>query len=358
MEKEIYIAGASSRAQTAREYIEYLYSDTKVLAYLVSPEMDDNQSIVGSVPVLRIESGLKTDIPVYIGTRGINQPKIENELREVGFEDVRPITVQLDIELRNMYVEKVYASEGRLFRKISELSVKSCNKKSSAAIYVANSIYDGKLSDLYHMVSEEKLLQVGTALTEQRIENVEFFDDTGDNISKLNQSFCELTGLYWIWKNSLEDYIGLVHYRRHFLLPDDWVIRAESNDVDAILPVPLYVAPNIADNYRFRHSVSDWDVLIEYFRNNLPAECDDVIKIFSGNLYNPCNMLIARREVLDELCEWLFPILFYVWDTIGEKSDRYQRRYPGFMAERLITYFFESRRDKYRIVYSDKNFLN
>ncbi len=358
MEKEIYIAGASSRAQTAREYIEYLYSDTKVLGYLVSPEMDDNQSIVGSVPVLRIESRLKTDIPVYIGTRGINQPKIENELREVGFGDIRPITVQLDIELRNMYVEKLYASEGRIFRKISDLSAKSCEKKSSAAIYVANSIYDGKLSDLYHMVSEEKLLQVGTALTDHRIENADFFDDTGDNISKLNQTFCELTGLYWIWKNSLEDYIGLVHYRRHFLLPEDWVMRLKSNDVDVILPVPLYVAPNIADNYCFRHSSFDWNVLMECFKDNIINEYDDAIRIFNGTLYNPCNMLIARREVLNELCEWLFPILFYVWDKIGEKSDRYQRRYPGFMAERLITYFFESRRDKYKIVYSDKNFLN
>ena len=74
-------------------------------------------------------------------------------------------------------------------------------------------------------------LHVGAACHEQDPGYVR--DDTGDNISALNPSFCELTGLYWAWKHLDADYIGLAHYRRHFSLskkgedPFDSVLTSE-----------------------------------------------------------------------------------------------------------------------------------
>lgn len=361
--KFIYIVGAHSRAQTLKEYLTILYPEIRVKAYLVN-DLLENDDVIEGIPVKKFddESYLHTDYPVYIATRGIYHEKLREDLERLGMEQIIPLTVELDIELRNKYVKKVYEYVGRKFEKIDDLQMsESCilekEDSSIAKIYVASSVGDKPLKTEYKLTKDEVRIQVGAALSEKRIPECDIVDCSGENISEKNRQYCELTALYWIWKNATEDIVGLVHYRRHFLLPKDWVRRMDYHDIDVILPVPLYVRPNLAENFKYRHIPSDWEYMMQYLKENCPNDFGDAKRIFSGNLYSPCNMCIMRRDVLDDLCTWMFPILQAVTVHGGEKEDSYMNRYPGFISERLITYFFEKHREKYHVVYADKNFL-
>lgn len=268
-------------------------------------------------------------------------------------------------------------SIGRIFGKLDQLCGTDkvlpakllSAEQFSAIVYVVKFPFDRPLQQSYSLAPYEKEIYAGAVFTESslledrlvseisKIPKKALKDNIGDNISDKNKQFCELTALYWIWKHAKENIIGLVHYRRHFLFMEDWKEQMVSNHVDVILPVPLYVAPSIEENFKSRHDSSDWEFMMQYLKENLPSDYYEACDFFQGNLYSPCNMFVMRREVLNDLCTWLFPILFRVAEHGGQKTDSYLNRYPGFISERLISFFFEKNREKYRIVYSDKNFL-
>lgn len=359
MEK-IYIAGAHSRGITMGHYLTYLDPSIKILAYLYDND-EENPKEVNKVPVIKIDknSQLDTECTVYIGTRGANFESITNTLTKCGMKKIIPVDPKLDLDIRNAYLKKYYQSVGREYLKIDDFTAKeSCTgNQLKERIYVAGSAFDRPLQEKYILADYEKLIQVGTALSEKRLDT-DIFDNVGENISNRNSQFCELTGLYWMWKNASEDIVGLSHYRRHFILPNDWKARMIDNDVDVILPLPLYVGPSIGENYENRHDAAIWKTMLEYMKERSPVDYEAACKFFyETSLYSPCNMFIMKREILNDLCEFIFPLVIATADKCKTLEDRYQNRYPGFMSERLITFFFEKNRDKYRVVYADKNFL-
>ena len=386
MKKNIYIYGAHSRAQTLATYMCYLDKDIHIEAYFYDND-EENPERIGEVPVFRLNEhtdiqalNLSLDYPVYLGTRGVFHERITKVLKKIGFKTIKPVTVEIDLILRNQYLEKYYISIGREFMKLDKLkglpSSTSANaglinssltninfgltNEISASVYVVKSPFDRPLQQEYPLASYERQIYAGAVFAENSpdlLPENALRDDTGDNISAKNKQFCELTALYWLWKHAGEDIIGLAHYRRHFLLPQDWKERMLNNQINVILPTPLYVAPSVEENFKSRHDPSDWEFMMQYLKNNHPEDFQSANKFFKGNLYSPCNMFVMKREVLDALCTWLFPILFQVANHGGQKEDSYLNRYPGFISERLISLFFEINRSRFNLVYADKNFL-
>lgn len=120
---KVYIAGAHSRGRTLRVYLETLYPDLQVEAFLVD-DMADNGVMADGIPVQGITDGLDTDYPVYVAMRSENRPKVMHELHLVGMKEIIPVTVEVDMELRNAYVRKYFQSLGRSFCLIDDLDIK------------------------------------------------------------------------------------------------------------------------------------------------------------------------------------------------------------------------------------------
>ena len=346
--KRVYIFGAHSRARTLGVYLTKLNKDLEIAAYLVNNDEANDQEI-NKVPVIHIGCNtiLDTSLPVYIGTRGVYHDDIAALLKSIGIEKIIPVTPDLDMRLRNDYLKRYYAEIGRKFDKIDQYK--------SACVYVAKSVSDKPLQQQYSLLPYNMEIQVGAALTQERIADVT--DNMGFSISDKNKQFCELTALYWIWKNAREDIVGLEHYRRHFLLPDNWKDKMISEKIDVILPTPLYVCPSLVGNYCDRHETEDWRFMMRMLKLLYPEEHSEAKDFFEGNLYSPCNMFIMKKEILNELCTWMFPVIFACAEHGGEREDTYQNRYPGFLSERLMSFYFEKNRNRYRVVYADKNFL-
>lgn len=167
-------------------------------------------------------------------------------------------------------------------------------------------------------------------------------DDTGDNISEKNASYCELTGMYWLWKNCECDIIGICHYRRFFIhnekLLDREYIEKTITDYPIILPKTCCIYDGtIRDAYKLAHNVRDLDICKDVIYEKYPDYIEAYDYVMNGMLFTAGNMWITRKDIYDRYCKWLFDILFEVEKRINiESYDDYQKRVMGFLSERLF----------------------
>lgn len=173
-------------------------------------------------------------------------------------------------------------------------------------------------------------------------------DNTGENISNKNSSYCELTGLYWVWKNDHSDITGLCHYRRYFssrpldrklkkmLSADE--IRALLKKYDMILPRKVNLGrKNVYQHYCAAHYEKDLLCTREAVEKVFPEFLSDFDAVMKEKKTYQCNMFIADKALADEYCEWLFSVLSYVEEhTDITGYDRVQGRIYGYIGERLI----------------------
>lgn len=175
-------------------------------------------------------------------------------------------------------------------------------------------------------------------------------DDEGENISVRNANWCELTGLYWAWKNLRAEAVGLVHYRRHFRgrrgIAGGAEIAEALEGADVILPRKRnYFIETTYSQYVHAHHAADLDltrqILVERHPDSVMA-FDAVMKSTKGHRFN---MFVMRRPQFDAYCEWLFDILFELERRLDISAySPNDARVFGFVSERLLDVWIAANR--------------
>jgi len=175
-------------------------------------------------------------------------------------------------------------------------------------------------------------------------------DDTGIHISNKNRNFCELTALYWAWKNDYfksYDYVGLVHYRRYFRgdLPFEkfnLLSKIQIADLmktyDILLPKKRkYYIETIENHYSNAHNKSDLNLIRQIIQEKHPDYTHSFDLLMQQRELYLFNMFVMKKELFDTYMEWLFDILFELEKRVDiSVYDTYQSRIFGFISERLF----------------------
>ena len=229
-------------------------------------------------------------------------------------------------------------------------------------------------------------------------------DDTGDNISQLNQCYGELTAHYWIFKNYMptakEEYIGLCHYRRflHFGRSEEEVINLgrEYPESPINLTFYKYFTDYIFDKYNENNILSviggydvigtyKWDFVnrtnrVQFDYHHISSEMDRALEViadiypdytkYAEDFLNDdkgyyCFCTIMKRDLLEDYFTWQFNILHELakdnkWEQYAELRDlglpEYEKvrqyreiRMPAFIMERLYNVWIRYQIDKNKI---------
>lgn len=207
-------------------------------------------------------------------------------------------------------------------------------------------------------------------------------DNEGINISNKNQNYCELTALFWAWKNlKTNGFVGLCHYRRFFIfsklkkyneITEDFFLHNldsfkfnpnKMTNCDIFLATPIVLKTSLAEDYIYCHIAEEFEILRATVYELYPEYKESFVKIMDhNNKLSPYNMFVTTNVIFEDYSSWLFSILFEVENRIQISKYPYQQRVFGFMAERLLNVFVHHKKLKIKylpvvLIGSEMNFL-
>ena len=196
----------------------------------------------------------------------------------------------------------------------------------------------------------------------ERSQEMEYDDEERDNISRYNDLYSELTVAYHLWKKAPRArYLGLCHYRRHFVLTYEVKVALAEDKIDVLLPRPRITVPDVRTFFTelpvTYTDKLDYETMLKYIGKRDGKMASFAEEFFSGQIQFPNNMVIARREIYLRYCSFLFGVLQDMQAYYQDRDIVRQKRYLGNVGEMLTALYFAYHKDKWRTDFTDYKLL-
>ena len=209
----------------------------------------------------------------------------------------------------------------------------------SFTVYV--STFGKKVKRVMHGVP----IEVGAAVRSKFLYALK--DNTGDNISIENPYYGELTGLYWVWRNTRndpDDIVGFCHYNKSLLIGEAKVRKLLKTRGIRFIVCRHQAIPKMINQ-------GDYKTLVTILADRYPEYYRTFIELYgsdgSSNRCNAKNTFITTRKDFDQYCYCLFDLLGECRRVIGDVEERRTKRYAALFAERFFSAYLKAENINY-----------
>ena len=108
----------------------------------------------------------------------------------------------------------------------------------------------------------------------------------------------------------------------------------------------------IKDSYNVAPNKQDMKLTENVIKDLYPEYLKAYEKYENSKYSYLCNVIVCKKELLNEYCEWLFNILFELQKRMPLESyinDDYRKRMFGFISERLLNVWIIYNSNKLKI---------
>ncbi len=353
MEDKLLFYGAGLRSEEILQMQEEGFGFLRTPdAFIVSDGRGCRESLNG-IPVYQLDGneGFIEDACIVVIAMDIYHEEIKKKLAGLRYKSLFFLTDDMEHLLTREFLRHYLQQHGLVadfLPFVRENHVKREMYEGLVQTYRVMCLSDVKLTHNVEQHGWIASLQVGAALTNERI--AELCDNTGDHISEKNPYYNELTGLYWVWKNTDAPYSGICHYRRQFE-SDIALAPIIDNTADVVLPLPFVVGNSLAEYYLHWGEKTYYMQMIAVIQEKFPDyfECANWCK--THIMFIPNNICIARREILNDYCNFLFGVI----DEVEKRMECYagKKQTRCWLSEHVSTIYFVRHLKDYRIAFAN-----